>query len=262
MAGTSTAQLCWTETQTERRHPLVTRQQLYSILGFQVKDPRNYEQAFVHKSALREFCLQQSYERLEFLGDSVLDFIVARYLYDRFPDANEGFLTRVRTKLVSGKCLCEFARGMHLQDLVLMNTKAIRQGWNHNDRILEDIFEALVACIYVDMGMCVARDFVIDTIENNVDWEDVMTDTNEKDILMRFTQANKKSLPVYVPVSDTDTGSDTGSEEGFYIKVLVDNVEYGRGRARTKRQAEQLSARMANDKLNVPRPNLGEARQQ
>jgi ribonuclease-3 len=246
--------------QPEKRGCVITRHQLYDILGFQVKDPKNYEQAFIHKSALREFCLGQSYERLEFLGDSVLDFIVARYLYDKFPEANEGFLTRVRTKLVSGKCLCEFARHMRLQDLVIMNSKAIRQGWNHNDRILEDIFEALVACIYVDMGMCVARDFVIDTIENNVDWEDVMTDTNEKDILMRFTQAHKKSLPVYVPVSDTDTGSDSGNEEGFHIRVLVDNVEYGRGRARTKRQAEQLSARMANDRLGVPRPNLGEAR--
>lgn len=242
---------------TMHRPPVVTRQQLFDVLGFQVKDPANYEQAFVHKSALREFSFQRSYERLEFLGDSVLDFIVARYLFDRFSDSNEGFLTRVRTKLVSGKCLCEFARNMGLQRLVVMNTKAIRQGWNHNDRILEDIFEALVACIYLDMGMCVARDFVIHTIESNVDWDDVMIDTNEKDILMRYTQANKKSLPVYVPVSDTDTGSDTSSDDGFHIKVLVDSIEWGRGRARTKRQAEQLSARMANDRLGVPRLAIG-----
>lgn len=231
--------------------PVINRAQLYDILGFQVKDPSVYTQAFVHKSALREYAFEQSYERLEFLGDSVLDFVVARYLYDKFPRANEGFLTRIRTKLVSGKCLCQFAKGLQLFQYVVMNNKAIKQGWNHNDRILEDIFESLIACIYLDMGMAVARDFIIRTIESSVNWQDVMVDTNEKDILMRFTQATKKSLPVYLPVSEDEC---EGNEDGFHVKVLVDGVEYGRGKDRVKRMAQMKAACVANERLCVPRP--------
>lgn len=234
------------------RPVVITRNQLFSILGFQVKDPSKYEQAFVHKSALREFCFSRSYERLEFLGDSVLDFVVAKYLYDKWPDANEGQLTRVRTRLVAGTCLCDFARKLGLHEYVVMNNKAIKQGWNHNDRILEDIFEALVACIYLDMGLLVAKEFIIQIIETNIDWDDVMIDTNDKDILMRYTQATKRSLPVYELVED---GSDTsnGSDEGFYVKVSVDGVEMGRGRHIKKRNAQQQAAKIANERLGLER---------
>ena len=234
---------------------IVDRARLAAILGFQVKNPEIYQTAFVHKSALREAGVADSYERGEFLGDSILNFVVARYLFDKYPTANEGFLTRVRTKLVSGKSLCIFARTLGLQDVVVMNQKALRQKWNHNDRILEDVFESLIASVYLDMGMVCARDFIIDVIERNVDWDDIVTDTNEKDLIMRFTQANKLPLPVYEMVDD---GSDTssGSEEGFHMRILVDGEEIGRGRSRTKRQAEQNAARVANDVLRVPRPTV------
>ena len=243
---------------------VIDRAQLFAILGFQVKNPDVYQNAFVHKSALRESGLTSSYERIEFLGDSVLDFVVARYLYDKYPTANEGFLTRVRTKLVSGKSLCIFARRLGLQQHVLMNQKALRQHWNNNDRILEDVFESLIACIYLDMGMLCARDFILDVIERNVDWDEIVVDNNEKDILMRYTQANKLELPVYELIENTssdggcDSGSDTSndSENAFHVRVIVNGVERGRGRARTKRQAEQNSARVANDVLGVSRAQV------
>ena len=244
---------------------IIERSQLFAILGFQVKNPDVYQTAFVHKSALRESGLPSSYERIEFLGDSVLDFVVARYLFDKYPTANEGFLTRVRTKLVSGKSLCNFARRLGLQQYVLMNQKALRQQWNNNDRILEDVFESLIACIYLDMGMLCARDFVLDVIERNTDWDEIVVDNNEKDILMRYTQANKLDLPIYElidhgsPCDDmSDSSSDTSnnSENAFHVRVIVAGVERGRGRARTKRQAEQNSARVANDMLGVSRAQV------
>ena len=144
-----------------------------------------YVTAFIHKSALKEFPhLGDSYERLEFIGDSVVNFVVGKYLFDKHRDKNEGFLTRIRTKIVSGKCLCEISRRLGLHRFVFMDQKCIRNGWNENDRICEDVFEALVGAVYLDIGMIAARDFVVSCMDRFVDFEDITRDTNFKDILM------------------------------------------------------------------------------
>ena len=220
--------------------PIISRQQLQRILGFKVKDPRIYQQAFVHKSAQKDSQHDKSYDRLEYHGDAILGFIIATYLCNKFPDANEGFLTRVRTKLVSGKRLSEFGKRLGLQHHILMNAKALQLGWNANMRILEDVFESLIACVYIDMGISTTTRFVVHVVETFVDWDEVIADTNYKDRLMRYCQARHVALPNYEIMSDSEDDTDC-----FKIRVIVCGEVCGVARERSKKEAEQMSAKAA-----------------
>eukprot|EP00775_Hariotina_reticulata_P002834 gene2834-3127_t len=149
---------------------IVDRARLETLLGFRVNDPSLYQHAFVHKSAVR-LCEEhgmpaESYELFEFLGDAAINLVVSKLVFDlaKARGKREGWATKMRTRLVSGQCLSRLARALGLQHLVMMNPKAISNGWNNNDRILEDFFEALVGCIYLDMSLAAARAFVLTTI--------------------------------------------------------------------------------------------------
>lgn len=215
----------------------VTRDDLESVLGFRVIDFSKYLSVFTHKSAVRDTG-RQSYERYEFMGDSIINFVVAKYLFDRFPDADEGFLTRVRTNLVSGKFLAHLSERLGLQHLVVMNRKAIRQGWFANPRIMEDVFESLVGCLYLDLGLMAARNFVISVIEEHATFDDVLKDTNYKDALMRFSQANGMHLPEYRVLNDPQVTR----QPLFFVVVFLDGTEYGHGTEASKKAAEQKAA--------------------
>jgi ribonuclease-3 len=227
----------------------VSREDLEThILGVRIKDPNMYQSAFVHKSGLKDLDSSMSwvdtYERLEFMGDAVINMVVARFLYDKYPNEREGWLTRIRTKLVSGKCLCVFAQKLGLQEYILMNRKALSQGWNHNPRILEDCFEALVGALYFDMGMLTAKMFVLGMIHKHVNFAEIEKDDNWKDRLMRHTQALGIPLPVYEMREE-------GSPNTFEIHAMVqgaldtDCLVTGRGLDRNKKQAEQAAAKQA-----------------
>ena len=227
----------------------VSRERLQGdILGMPIRDPALYQSVFVHKSAARQlqerFPQLDTYERLEFVGDSIINFVVARFLFDRYPDKREGWLTRIRTKLVSGQCLCVFAQKLRLQDYIVMNSMGMREGWNSNERILEDCFEALVGALYLDMGLLAAKMFLLGMIQRHVDFAEIEKDDNYKDILMRYTQSRGVPLPMY-QVLDTAPG-------GFTVQVLVDGSECGRGWSKSKKQAEQCAAHQALLALQVP----------
>jgi ribonuclease III len=216
----------------------LTRERLEAIVGFKVSDFNVYKQAFRHKSMADHS--NPSYERAEFMGDAVINFIVTRFLFDKYGDKDEGFLTKIRTKVVSGKCLSGLAKKLGLHELVEMNEKAMTNGWNHNDRILEDVFESLVGCIYLDIGMIPAREFLIGVIQKHVNFTESEKDDNYKDILMRYTQAGGIPLPDYKSVEVMQDG-----KKVFEIHTYVNGVPSGYGRHKSKKQAEQLSARQA-----------------
>lgn len=223
---------------------MVSREDIERVLGFKVDNIDIYKQAFTHKSVAMDTA---SYERSEFMGDAVINFIVTKYLYDRYRDKDEGFLTKIRTKIVSGKCLSQLAWKLGLHELIQMNEKAMTNGWNKNDRILEDVFESLVGCIYLDVGMIPAREFMIGVIKQHVNFEEIEKDDNYKDILMRFTQASGVPLPVYKSVETLLDG-----KKVFEVHCYVNGIACGYGRHKSKKQAEQLSARQALMYHNVP----------
>lgn len=217
---------------------LVDKNTIETLVGTKISNLDLYERAFTHKSALKEDeSLSGSFETLEFIGDSVLGFVITKFLYDRYEDKQEGFLTKARTKLVRGETLAKIATKMELYKWIKMDEKGMRNEWNHNPKILEDAFEALIGAIYMDMGLLHAKEFIL-RIYNDpsfVNMESIMVDDNYKDHLMRYCQSNGLSLPVY----------NVGHHENgiFYIDVFVDGVCLGRGFAKNKKQAEQNAAK-------------------
>ena len=173
--------------------PMLSRDKLNALVGTKIKNMELYQRAFTHKSALKRYTgLTGSYETLEFMGDSVLGFVITKHLFDLHEKEQEGFLTKARTKMVRGKTLCEIAKVLGLEKLIIMDEKGERNGWNTNEHIMEDVFEALVAAIYLDLGMIHARDFVLECYKL-VDVS--LTDDNYKDQLKRWCQDLKYPMP-------------------------------------------------------------------
>jgi ribonuclease III len=215
--------------------PELSCETVNALVGTKVKDMKLYQRAFTHKSALKRYSgLTGSYETLEFMGDSVLGFIITKHLFDLHEKEQEGFLTKARTKMVRGKTLCEISKKLGLHKHILMDEKGERNGWNTNEHIMEDVFEAFVGAIYLDLGMVHAKRFVLDAFTKV---ETSFVDDNWKDQLMRWCQALKYPLPEYRLM-----GQMNGQ---FFITVLVNGVECGSGFALTKKQAEQNAAEIA-----------------
>jgi ribonuclease-3 len=221
---------------------MISKTEIEDIIGTKINDMKLYIQAFTHKSALKQYPeLTTSYENLEFMGDSVLSFIVTRYLFEKYSDEHEeGFLTKARTKIVRGSTLSIISERLGLYKWIVMDEKGHRKGWNRNPKILEDVLEALIGAIYMDIGIIHTKQFVLKLIhENPID----MNDDNYKDQLMRICQNNRYQLPVYIV--------DSFSNGIFYMSVIVNGFIYGRGYGTTKKQAEQIAASDAIKNMSV-----------
>jgi len=209
------------------------------LIGTKIKNLDLYQKAFTHKSALKEYPqFTESFETLEFIGDSVLGFVITKFLFDRYEKRQEGFLTKARTKLVRGETLARIANILHLHAYVIMDEKGMRNNWNKNPKILEDVFEALVGAIYMDIGLIHAKEFIL-RIYNNpqiINLNSIMIDDNYKDHLMRYCQVNGWPLPEYRVTAHTDGL--------FYIDIFIQNTFCSRGVAKSKKQAEQNAAQM------------------
>lgn len=220
---------------------MCTRDEIEHVLKIRIRTLEIYQEAMLHKSAVKLYNANRSNERLEFIGDSVLNLIIANYLYMKYPDEDEGFMTKLRTRIVSGQCLSKIAKQMKLQDYIRMNDKALRQGWNNNPRILEDVFEALVGAIFLDQGMFLAQEYVLNKLHEHIQFDELLTDNNYKDMLMRYTQREGHKLPVYVVANEIGPNHN----KTFTVQVNVNNNVLGEGSANNKKQAEQMAARSA-----------------
>jgi len=215
----------------------ITREEANTLVGTKVRDIELYRRAFIHKSALKVYNFETSNETLEFMGDSVLGFIITKFLFDKYEKNQEGFLTRARTKLVCGKTLAAIAEKLGLYKWIVMDEKGMRNEWFKNPKIMEDAFEAFVGAIYLDIGMIHTREFVLRVFNDPtvVDMNAVLRkDDNFKDILMRYCQARKYDLPEYV--------MDAKDSTRFRIRVFVLRRDMGFGVASTKKEAEQKAA--------------------
>lgn len=227
----------------------IDKSSIETILGTKIKNLSYYQRAFTHKSALKEYeQFTESFETLEFIGDSVLGFVVTKYLFDRYETRHEGFLTKARTKLVRGETLAHIANHIGLNKFVVMDEKGMRNGWNSNTKVLEDVFESLIGAVYLDLGLLHAKEFILKLYENQeiIDMNTIMIDDNFKDHLMRYCQVNGWELPDYRV---------SGHHEGlFYIDIYIHNTFFARGVAKSKKQAEQNAARNYFQALSTYQP--------
>jgi len=215
--------------------PQLNRDALEALIGTKVTDITLYQRAFTHKSALKRYTLDKTYETLEFMGDSVLGFVITKMLFDKYESRQEGFLTKARTKLVRGTMLADISRSLGLDKMIYVDKKAERNKWASNNSLCEDVFEALVGAVYLDLGLVHAKRFILGIFEHvHIDLE---VETNAKDCALRWSQRNKYSLPEYTMVSHIDGQ--------FTMQVSINGRILGRGIARTKKEAEQIAAHQA-----------------
>jgi ribonuclease-3 len=177
----------------------------------------------------------------------VLDVIVANYLFHKYPFKNEGFLTRIKTKIVNGAQLAKLARQIDLGKYILMSTHVENIKGRNSQKILEDAFEAFIAAIFKDLGFDVVNAFVVNIIEK-LDFTEILLQDNYKDVLLRYTQTNFKNItPTYAIVKTEGPPHN----RIFTVVVVINGIKYEEGTARSKKQAEQIAAENTLKKLNA-----------
>lgn len=209
--------------------------QLYRELGYQFSEESFVTQALTHRSAANH-----NNERLEFLGDAILGFVVADELYRTFPDANEGQLSRLRARLVKKETLAAIARRLDLGSYLNLGAGELRTGGHTRDSILADALEALFAAVYLDSGYQSARDIVLNLYQKRIAGLSPKAQGKDpKTRLQEYLQARKKSLPSYTIVEVSGEQHD----QYFDVECRVDELNVlSRGLGGSRRKAEQMAA--------------------
>jgi ribonuclease-3 len=210
------------------------------ILGFKPKNLEIYQKAFVHRSANRKdkAGFPMNYERLEFLGDAMLGTIISKHLYSKVPDGDEGYLTKMRSKIVSREHLNELGKDLNLIDFVESRIPKSRFG----DNIHGNVFEALVGAIYLDRGYKFCEKFISNRIiEPYVDIEQLEGKViSYKSLVIEWCQKQKKSF-------NYDIYEDTGNDviKHFAVKLSIGGKIVAKARATSKKKAEERASKRA-----------------
>jgi ribonuclease-3 len=220
---------------------------LGKLIGVSIENNSYYIQALTHRSYLESNDHSViSNERLEFLGDSVLSLIVAQFLFEDFPEEDEGFLTKIRAKFVNRNSLSNAAEKLGIADFIFIGDNLSRTFVNNSKTVLADTLEALIGAIFLDHGIEECRRFIFKfLIKPNISDDDYLVDENYKSQLLEYTQANKISSPLYEVIKEEGPQH----ERVFTVRVSVSDSEVGIGKGKNKKTAEQNAARIALKKI-------------
>jgi len=220
---------------------------LSARLGLSFANVSLLVRALTHGSYLNEHPeVREDNERLEFLGDAVLDFIVGAWVYHRFPEMPEGDLTKMRSAIVRNDQLASFARGLELGRALRLGRGEHTSGGNRRDGLLGSAFEALIGAIYLDAGLPAVESFVRPQLEEARDT--LLTEISDpKSQLQEWAQAQRLGAPRYHTVQSI--GPDHARE--FEVEVEIGGEVHGRGRGSSKHNAEQAAAQAALSALNI-----------
>ena len=219
--------------------------ELERVLNYRFQKNEYLVLALSHRSYVNSIKSQtksESNERLEFLGDSILNMVVTDFLFHEYPDREEGRMSKMKSLVVSAKVLGLCADMWKLGDFILLSRAEEKAGGRKRLSILADAYEAVIGAVYLDGGLEAARKLIhtsLMTIMDNVlDDEDL---ANYKSKLLEYTQSRAMGIPSYEVIEET------GPEhhKSFVVAVLVQNKEYGQGCGHTKKGAEQAGARLA-----------------
>ncbi len=211
------------------------------LIGYNFKDKNLLRTALTHSSYANEN-RSKSYERLEFLGDSVLGFVCSCYLYENFSNLPEGELTKNRSTLVCEKSLCRFSRELGIGKYMYLSNGEMRTGGRERPSILADMFESIVAAIFLDSGdIEKVKKFVVPFLKRACDSMNKSGFKDYKTTLQEIIQQNPEEKLSYVVVNESGPDHD----KRFKVEVLLNSNCIGKGGGRSKKEAEQEAARLA-----------------
>ena len=190
------------------------------------------KEALTHSSYSNEVKNTKCYERLEYLGDAVLELVTSDYFYNN-TSFSEGVMTKTRANYVCEKALATYAKDLNIPSYILLGEG---QKKNLNDTIIADVFEAIIAVIYLEKGYNTAFNFIMDVVKpyilKNTDFN-----TDYKTKLQEYVQTDRKSVE-YRIINETGKPND----KTFEVEVVIDNIVYGKGKGKSKKEAEQMAA--------------------
>lgn len=201
-----------------------------------------YELAFLHESYANENDLQECYERLEFLGDAVLDLVVSEFLYNMDPDLSEGQLTRIRSNFVCKKALYTYSTELGLDKYIKLGA-GVELTRREIDSIISDVFESFIGALYLDLGLESVKEFLFKTVIPHIKDNEV------------FFYDYKSELKQLCDQDGQEVKYELIHEEGephdkiFTMGAWINGKKYGKGRAGSKKEAEQIAAKIALTKF-------------
>ncbi len=220
-------------------------EQFENIIGYRFQNKNYLRQALSHSSYANEMRLSKlaNNERLEFLGDAVLELMSSEYIFSNNAEMYEGEMTKLRASLVCEPTLAMCARQIKLGEYILLGKGEIATGGSNRDSILSDAFEAVIGAIYLDGGFTNAKEFVMKFVLDDIDSKKLFFDS--KTILQEMVQADYKEPLVYKLIGESGPDHD----KVFTVAAIVDGKELSQGSGKTKKAAEQAAAYQAILKL-------------
>ncbi len=211
------------------------------------KNPKLHRLAFIHRSYLNESKSEtESNERLEFLGDSIISFVISEHLYKTYPGFDEGILTNLRSLVVNTKSLAKMSKNLNFGDQLLLSKGEEDSGGRNNQSLLANTFEAFTGALYIDQGIDAVSKFLSDvlvpTIAEHVQ-KKVFKDP--KSLLQEQIQAKKQNSPLYKVLEEVGPAH----AKRFTIGVFVANELLGQGSGKSKQEAEEIAAGAALEKI-------------
>jgi len=212
------------------------------IIKYKFENKELIKEAITHSS----FNKMQNYEKLEFLGDSVLQIVISNYIFSKYVYLNEGQMTVTRAYAVCGETLTKVGKKLGINKHILIGSSGQKRKINRNDSIIADVFESIVGAMYLDCGYTRTEKFIISKLEKYVSEYVVSGDNKDyKTKLQHITQANFSIEPNYI--LNNQKGPD--HDKTFVMEVLIKGEIYGKGKGKTKKKAEQNAAMNAIKQL-------------
>ena len=232
----------------KRESKMRNLEELFRSLKIHPRDVSLYELALTHPSYNADANTKHSdYERLEYMGDAVLDYIAADIIYHAYPDMAPGNMSKLRSFLVKSKTLSNYARKINLADFIRSGHSISESQLRNSDKILEDSFEALIGAIYLDQGINFAFNFIKNVLYNDVIKFGKQDLTDYKSKLQEEMQAEHRESVHYVTISETGPAHD----RTYVVNVMFNEIVLASGTGKSKKAAEEDAAKNALKKRSV-----------
>lgn len=223
--------------------------ELLTQLGVKTDNIELIDEALTHPSYnFEENRVAPDYERLEFLGDSVLRLSISNWLFDKYTDWDEGKLTKLRSYLVSDEFLHKIALGINLKNYINIGVHEEKDGGRDKESIIACAMEALLGALYKTNGYNKTKDFIYNIYNNlQINYNEILITYNSKELLQQYTQGKNKNLPEYKIINEFGNAHN----KTYEAAVFYEGKELGRGISKTKKEAEKLAAANALRTLNI-----------